>query len=171
MSESSVTIRTATVDDAAALIEFLRLFQQEKHSGVFVPVGGLPTLEQETSWIRELLNHETSNLWLGCAEQHIVGILDFHGHPHPQMSHGGSLGTSVLRAYRGQGVGYRLMQTLIEWATAHTALRRIELEVFSHNTHAISFYERQGFVREGARMGAVLVDGKSCDMVLMARLV
>ena len=110
MSDGTVTISVATVDDAAGLIAFLREFQSEGHPGVFRPTRALPTLDEERSWIQSLLDHETSHLWVACVGEEIVGLLDFHGHRHPQMAHGGALGTSVLRAYRGQKIGLQLMQ-------------------------------------------------------------
>ena len=169
MSGDSVIVRSATPADAAALIEFLRAFRGEGHPGVFRPTRPLPTLEQEVAWIQSFIDYDGAHLWVACSGDRVVGILDFHGHRHPQMMHGGALGTSVLRAFRGQGIGFELMQTLIAWATAHQTLSRIELEVFSSNTHAIDFYARQGFIREGARKGAVVIEGAFEDIVLMAR--
>jgi len=169
MSDEAVIVRSGRVEDAVALIEFLRDFQSEGHPGVFRRTGPLPTVEQEGAWIRSYIDSQNSHLWVACCGERVVGILDFRGHQHPQMKHGGCLGTSVLRAFRGQGIGYQLMQTLVAWATAHPTLCRIELEVFSSNTHAIAFYEGQGFVREGARKGAVVIEGESQDILSMAR--
>ena len=169
MATSGVCVRSATPEDGVALLAFLRQFRSEGHAGVFRPVRPLPTLEEEVSWVRSLVEHESSHLWVACEGAAVVGLLDFQGHRHPQMAHGGILGTSLLEAYRGRGLGKELMQTLIGWATRHPRLRRIELEVFSSNAHAIHFYTRQGFVREGARRQAVEVEGRWCDIVLMAR--
>lgn len=53
---------------------------------------------------------------------------------------------AVLRSCRGQGVGSQLLQALIL-----EARRRAYPEVIlSAQTHAIAFYERHGFVPEGA---------------------
>jgi len=168
MTHDSVQIRLATAADAAVVLAFLEVFRAERHHGVFVHTGSLPGVEEEEAWIQSLLDHDTSNLWLACEGARVVGLLDFHGHRHPQLAHGGALGTSVLSSCRGQGLGTRLMQALIEWASGHQSLTRIELEVFSNNTQAIAFYERQGFVREGARVGAVIVSGQPRDIVRMA---
>ena len=171
MTGEPIIVRPAGVEDAAALIEFLRVFQSEAHTGVLAPTRALPTQEQEVSWIRSFLEYESSHLLVACKGEDVVGILEFRGHRHPQMKHGGTLGTSLLPAVRGLGVGFQLMKTLFTWATVHPTLHRIELEVFSSNTQAIAFYERQGFVREGARQNAVVIEGKYQDIVLMARQV
>lgn len=53
---------------------------------------------------------------------------------------------AVLGPYRGQGVGSQLLQALIQ-----EARRRAYPEVIlSAQTHAVAFYERHGFVPEGA---------------------
>jgi RimJ/RimL family protein N-acetyltransferase len=47
--------------------------------------------------------------------------------------------------------------------------RRLELEVFAINTAAIRLYEREGFVHEGRRRGAVIIGDEAVDMVMMGR--
>lgn len=53
---------------------------------------------------------------------------------------------AVLPAYRGQGVGAALLQALLECAQ-----QRQDLAVVLHaQTHAVGFYEKFGFIKEGA---------------------
>jgi len=47
--------------------------------------------------------------------------------------------------------------------------RRRNLEVFANNPDAIRLYGREGFVHEGHRRGAIVVDGAEIDLVLMTR--
>ena len=54
----------------------------------------------------------------------------------------------VAEAYRGQGVGRRLMDALAEKAKA-VGLRAIVCETQNTNVPAITFYRRVGFVLEG----------------------
>jgi RimJ/RimL family protein N-acetyltransferase len=60
------------------------------------------------------------------------------------------------------------MTTTLE-ACAARGLSRIELEVYAHNTRAIALYASLGFVEEGRRIGARILDGVHQDMILMAR--
>ena len=53
----------------------------------------------------------------------------------------------VLAAARGTGLGVALMGKALEVLAADPALRRAKL---SSQTHALGFYERLGFVAEGA---------------------
>jgi RimJ/RimL family protein N-acetyltransferase len=88
--------------------------------------------------------------------------LDQEGHNHVWR-----LGMGLLPAWRGRGVGRRLAEAAIAQAQARGA-ERIELEVFASNARAIALYERLGFVREGVRRHARLLDGVYDDNVLMA---
>jgi putative acetyltransferase len=59
------------------------------------------------------------------------------------------LGMSVDAAWRSQGVGASLLARAVTWARNSKA-HKISLEVFPHNTSALSLYEKYGFVQEGA---------------------
>jgi streptothricin acetyltransferase len=54
----------------------------------------------------------------------------------------------VAVSYRGQGVGSRLMQTLIDQAHANE-IRVIVCETQTTNVHAIRFYRKAGFEMDG----------------------
>jgi RimJ/RimL family protein N-acetyltransferase len=47
---------------------------------------------------------------------------------------------------------------------------RIELEVFESNARAIALYERRGFVHEGRKRAARILDGRTEDVLCMAWL-
>jgi RimJ/RimL family protein N-acetyltransferase len=55
-------------------------------------------------------------------------------------------------------------------AAEEAGLTRIELEVFASNHAAIRLYERHGFVIEGVKRGARVLDGIVDDLVCMARM-
>jgi RimJ/RimL family protein N-acetyltransferase len=63
----------------------------------------------------------------------------------------GELGMLVDRDWRGRGVGSALLQATIDWARDH-GLHKLSLEVFAHNTAAITLYRKCGFVEEGHRV-------------------
>ena len=58
------------------------------------------------------------------------------------------LGMSIVRAYRGRGIGRALMDAMIESLRAR-AIRIIELHVYEHNAAAIGLYRSLGFVETG----------------------
>ena len=66
-------------------------------------------------------------------------------------------------------MGAALLARTLEAAEA-AGMTRVELEVFASNTRAIRLFERAGFVREGVKRQARLLDGRAEDVVCMARL-
>ena len=61
-----------------------------------------------------------------------------------------NVGMIVDRGHRGMGIGSRLLQFCIEWATSIGAHKMI-LQVWPHNEPAIRLYEKFGLEREGYR--------------------
>ena len=88
---------------------------------------------------------------------------------HDALRHRGGLGIGMLPAYRGQGLGRRLLEACIAAAWAK-GLVRIQLEVRADNAAGIALYKRCGFVEEGRRrMGMRTPDGY-VDTIAMALL-
>ena len=99
----------------------------------------------------------------------VVGWCDVRRHPFEGRRHGGVLGIGLLPEWRARGVGAALLGRTLE-AAAAAGMTRIELEVLASNTRAIRLYEGAGFVREGVKRHARLLDGRADDLVCMARL-
>lgn len=85
--------------------------------------------------------------------------------------HVGHLGICVHETYQGQGIGRKLMETLLDLADNYLGLVRTELEVLDGNVRAQRLYESLGFEVEGRRRCAVYRRGQYVDAVLMSRLV
>ncbi|WP_431050061.1 GNAT family N-acetyltransferase [Roseateles sp. L2-2] len=83
--------------------------------------------------------------------------------------HCGSLGVGLLPAYRGQGVGRRLLAACLAKAKQN-GITRVELEVRADNQHAIGLYERMGFVREATKRNGMRFDGHYFDSIQMSLL-
>jgi ribosomal protein S18 acetylase RimI-like enzyme len=99
-------------------------------------------------------------------DQTIIGIARLHGHDASKETHKASImGVFTKPDYRGQGVGSRLLRTLID--TAKTSFERLVLTVDAENAAAISLYKRLGFNVYGIEPRARKYDGCYRDMVLM----
>ncbi|MFC5756999.1 GNAT family N-acetyltransferase [Rhizobium sp. GCM10022189] len=97
----------------------------------------------------------------------VVGWCDIRRHFFPSQAHCASLGMGLVPAYRGQGIGRRLIEAAIAQARA-AGMIRIELGVHADNVRATRLYERVGFVHEGVSRDAFCVDGTYVDVVNMA---
>jgi RimJ/RimL family protein N-acetyltransferase len=105
--------------------------------------------------------------FVAVAKGEVVGWCDIRRHDFPAHAHRGTLGLGIVPAYRGQGLGLRLLRTTLERA-GEAGFVRVELTVHVDNTRAIALYDRVGFVREGVVRDAVLVDGEYRDAIAMA---
>ena len=97
----------------------------------------------------------------------IVGHVDLKQDGLRTGSHRCELGTGVEQAYRGKGVGRRLMNTAIAYARGQSFLHWIDLRVFANNTRAREFYLQLGFVETGVLRDRFRIGGESIDDVLM----
>lgn len=97
----------------------------------------------------------------------VVGWIDISPSRLPVSPHVGGLGMGLLKGYRGQGIGTRLMQTALAKAKVK-GLLRVELEVYKHNIAGIKLYEKMGFQHEGARVNAAKLDEGYVDLLMMS---
>lgn len=73
--------------------------------------------------------------------------------------HTGSVGISLTRPFRGEGIGTELMKSLIDEATL-LGLRLLTLTCFETNTAALHVYEKLGFQQAGVIPGAIAFKGQ-----------
>ncbi len=106
---------------------------------------------------------------VAVADDEVIGWCDLRPKTAPTLRHTAVLGMGIVAAYRGQGIGSRLLATTLELAWAR-GIRRAELIVRSDNAPAIALYRRFGFVEEGTCRNYVCIDGVDYDALLMARL-
>lgn len=86
-----------------------------------------------------------------------------------KVSHVVTMGVGVEPGYRGQGIGSRLIDALVEWGRAEPRVRKIELSVMASNETAVAIYRDRGFTEEGIRARKFQrPEGGYDDEILMA---
>lgn len=170
-SSDRIIIRPARPEDAAQIIAYAReVFAEPGVNLITMADEFNPTIESEARLISEM-NRATNSLFLVAEDDgRIVGQLTLQGGKRRNVRHSATLGITVGREHRGQGVGRRLMEHAIAWARAGRVVTRIELNVFVRNTNAVRLYESCGFVVEGRRRRSIRRDGEYVDDLLMALL-
>ncbi|MEM1074992.1 MAG: GNAT family N-acetyltransferase [Pseudomonadota bacterium] len=106
---------------------------------------------------------------VAVLEENIIGMASlsrFEG----RRSHAGAVGMGVHDDFVGQGLGTRLLSSLLEVADDWWALRRVELTVNADNTRAVDLYKRMGFEQEGLFRDYALRGGVLVDAIGMSRL-
>jgi len=105
--------------------------------------------------------------FVATAEDQVVGWCDISRHFFPAHRHRGSLAMGIIPAYRGKGLGRRLLLAALNQART-AGFIRVELSVHADNTRAVALYERIGFISEGVQRRSVLIDGCFIDTINMA---
>jgi RimJ/RimL family protein N-acetyltransferase len=168
----SIIIREAILDDAEKLIKHITAIATEPGSQILLWPGELQlTIEDERKWIKSNLEAENSTLLVAEAEGQIIGVLSCKGGEQKGTRHTTTLGISIHKDWRNQGVGRTLMERAIAWAKATGVIKRIQLEVTAGNASGIHLYEKLGFQKEGLRRRGMYKYGEYLDTWMMALLV
>lgn len=128
-----------------------------------------PPLESVSAFLRGLAERGESQFF-AVEGGRILGWCDVIRKDRPGLRHSGQLGMAVVAGHRGRGIGRRLLEAAVLDAFSK-GIERVELEVFASNEPAIRLYLRSGFVEEGRKKKARLLDGEYDDILVMARLV
>nr|WP_239525357.1 GNAT family protein [Marinitoga litoralis] len=102
----------------------------------------------------------------------IVGNCDiFWNISRKRLEKTAKLGVSVLEDFRNIGIATTLINNHITWCIENPNIHRLELEVFSNNSKAISLYEKLGFSIEGKRKEAAFINSQYYDIIVMGYIV
>jgi ribosomal protein S18 acetylase RimI-like enzyme len=134
------------------------------------PQAYASTFEAESArpltWFSDRLG--SSKVFGAFHGSEIVGIAGLLVGEGRKEAHKGLLvGMYVRPGSRKSGVGRRLVETIIEYASERVEL--IQLAVVSDNEQARRLYTRLGFLEYGIEKKALKHDGRYYDEVLMAK--
>lgn len=127
-----------------------------------------PPFEMSRVFVAENIKQDWPH-FIAINNNQVIGWCDISSLHRPVYAHVGELGMGVLAEYRSQGIGKSLIQAALQKAKTK-GLTRIELTVFEKNKSAMDFYLKLGFIVEGKKRKAILIDGKYDDLICMALL-
>jgi ribosomal protein S18 acetylase RimI-like enzyme len=142
--DDALDIRLARPSDARAFLAFWKAVVAEER---FVRTEEVRTplrayrrrFRQRSALETDIVAYERGRL---------VGHVTVQRERHPVTHHVASLSIAVAADARGRGIGRRLMDEAIAWAT-RAGVEKLVLSVYPHNEAAIALYKRVGFVEEG----------------------
>lgn len=155
-----LTIRTAAVEDARALLDYVRGISGESDFLSFGPGEFELTIVQEEDFLRQCLLSDNQLYLLGLIDETIVATLSFLGGHRPRLRHSGELSMAVKKQYRGLGIGSWMLDALIDWVKATQIITKINLRVRTDNQRAIQLYEHKSFKIEGTISREMFLNGK-----------
>jgi len=154
------TVRRATRQDAEAIWRCLDAVARERRWLSFLEAP--PLVE-----VRSFISRNAPIQLVAEQDGEVVGWCDVTPDRREGFRHAGALGMGLLAPVRGHGLGRRLLRETL-YAAHEAGLRRIELEVLASNKSALSLYERSGFLHEGRKRAARILDGRTDDILCMA---
>jgi len=163
------TIRPARVDDALGMNELRRM------QGVFENILGIPSenLQKNADFLRNMDANSHQFVAItddGAGGEKVIGMAGLTVYDNPRKRHSAGIGMMVHRDYQGQGIGKKLLETLVDLADNWLMLVRVELGVYPDNERAIGLYKKYGFETEGVKRMSAARNGKYVDELMMARL-
>jgi L-phenylalanine/L-methionine N-acetyltransferase len=159
----NVIIRKIQLEDAQGFWSALDSVAKEKKH--LLMTEALP-FERIQTFVQDNVEKDYAQ-YVAVGDGRIVGWADIILRGHPTMLHVGSLGMGVIAEYRGQGIGSKLLASVVQHAY-DSGLKRLELEVFADNLAAIALYKKHGFIQEGVKRFARVVDGHYQNIIVMA---
>jgi L-phenylalanine/L-methionine N-acetyltransferase len=161
---NDITVRKIHLEDTQGFWNALSSVAKEKK---YILTVEPPPFESTRAFVKDNVEKNHAQ-YVAVCDKKIVGWADIIPFDHPTMNHVGGLGMGVIADFRGQGIGSKLLASVIQHAWAN-GLKRLELEVFADNEVAIALYKKHGFVQEGVKRFARVVDGHYQNIIVMAQ--
>ena len=167
------TIRSATADDAQAVIDYMSLVNRETTFLSMEPgeYKKAFSLERETQLLGEWESSQSHLSLLAVTQEGQIACscnCSFSTEKR-RYRHRASLGISVRRDFRRQGLARRFLEIQENWCRSQE-VEKLCLDVDTTNLPAIGLYLSQGFLIEGTlHREAKMADGSYRDLYVMAK--
>lgn len=166
----NITVRLTSIEDLDELQKIGRLTFAE----TFASENSEENMREylENGFSREKLTAElydpNAEIYFAVAEERVIGYLKVNvGSSQTEMKDENSLEIEriyVLSEFHGKKVGQLLYEKALELAKAKH-MRYVWLGVWEHNSRAIRFYEKNGFVQFDQHI-FILGDDKQIDLMM-----
>ena len=163
-----VVLRSSGRGDGPAVLAYLKALGESTEFILTHPgdTPGLGPVEERIEWIGQ--GKFYSLVAVDPITGAVVANTSYSFSPRVKLEHIADLGTGVLPAWQGVGLGSLMLLRSIEDMKANPKIHRLELTVMVGNDRAQKMYERAGFVAEGRKMKSIRQpDGEYRDEILM----
>ena len=150
--KNAFTITRARPEDAAALLDYLKIVGGETDNLSFGAEGVPLAPEEEQAYLRTQVDSPDHVQYLARVDGELIGTASLNRKP-GRMRHRGVFGISLKRAWWGCG--------------AASALTELDIEVRSDNVRAIRLYEKFGFRKLCTFPAFFRIGGQDIDFDVM----
>lgn len=165
-----VVLRNACPEDAAALLDYLKITATETRFLLSEPEEITLTLAQEEAFIQSRIDSDNELLLIATIDgKHIGNCALCSMGTKQRYRHRCSVSIALYQEYCGLGLGRQMMQAVLEQAKL-CGYEQAELEVVADNDTAIALYQSLGFERYGtSKHNMKYKDGTYADAHLMVK--
>ena len=160
-------IQRATVNDAADVVEFLKLVSAESENLLFSDGEFRMTVEDEEKFLAAKENSKTSAFFIGRIGGEVVCFGNINSDFRKRIAHLGDVSLAVKKKYWGMGIGSMLMQVIIDFAKANNVTEILHLGVRDGNDAGYALYKKFGFVEIGRYKNYFKIGESYYDEILM----
>ena len=165
MEHTPFEIVRAQAQDAAALLDYLKIIGGETDNLSFGAEGVPLDLEAEQAYLQAQCGSSDNVQYFARVNGEIIGTASLNRN-HNRMRHRGVFGISLKKAWWGCGAASALMEAILAFAREN-GFEQLNLEVRSSNARAIRLYEKYGFRKLCTFPHFFKIDGEYIDFDLM----
>ena len=144
-----ILIRSARVEDAQAMVDYLKTTAGESNYLTRSPEEVVITLPEEEAFLRLLIKDERRFMLNAFDGDKLVGnIYLAERSSRKRIRHRASMGIAVIKDYWGLGIGRALMMAALQTAEK-LGFEQVELGVYANNEKALKLYQSLGFEMYG----------------------
>lgn len=168
-NNEEVTLRPAVPEDAAAIVRAIKSASEERSFVLMEQYG--KSADSEKEYIR-LIDCKKCLLLVATVREEVVGSLaafQADGGENRRTAHILTIGLHLAEAYRGLGIGSRMLQYVDAWAREHQ-FKKLEASIFTTHKRSLHLFSRAGFQEEGTRLKRLWVGNQYFDEVLMGKV-
>lgn len=168
---SDCVLKIPGPENAAEMLEYLKLVSAETHFMVRFPEEVTMTLQQEVEFLTAQQDNVRSLMISAWLNGELAGNLGISAvSDQRKQRHRATLGIALKKKFWGKGLGNILIREA-EAAAKEMGFLQLELGVYADNERAIHLYESLGFENWGRSRNAFrLEDGTFRDEILMGKL-
>ena len=158
---STITFRSATKADLAELVNFP---QSRTELFYFFPSATYPLTPEQLE--KQLNKRHESTVMLeksSLQEKEIIGFANFYNVKNRNIAFIGNI--IIKPEKRGQGLGRKLVQTMIITGFKRLNLKEVHVSCYKQNTPALLFYKQLGFKPYATEIRQDLHNQETTDLI------
>ena len=162
-------LRNPKTDDAAQMLEYLKITSAETDFLIRYPEECTETLERESAFLQKMVDSPIDMMIVCLVDGKLAGNCHLALLAKLKTKHRASVAIALTREYWGLGIGTAMFEEMIQVAKDH-GIHQMELEVIEGNERAMGLYRKMGFEVVAERPDAIrLKDGTLLKEFLMIK--